>query len=184
MQSVLIAFLFGVVLVLIVISYVIATFGLTGFFGAPYVGTPTGVAREMLKNVGFKEGETITDLGSGSGTILITAVRDFGASKAIGYEINPILVWITRLKAKVAGVSDKVQVRRANFYKVDFEPTDVLGLYLLSETMAKLEGKMKSQFSPDARLVSRGFAIPGTEPKKHLSTHRSNMYIYRIGDLH
>jgi len=183
MQIALLIFLSIVVVVLIIASYIFASFGLTGIWGAPYVGTPKRVAREMLKFIDFKPGQTITDLGSGMGGILIVAAQEFGAKRAIGYEIHPLLVWLTRFRARLAKIDDRVEVRRANFFKADLEPTDVLGLYLLAETMDKLQLKLKEAYSPDTMIVSRGFTVPGVKPVKQTKTSLGSMYLYRVGDL-
>ena len=173
----------AVVVILTIASYVIATFGLTGFWGAPFVATPERIARKMLRFVEFRPGEVITDLGSGSGSILIMAAKEFGAKKAIGYEINPILVWISRLRARWSGVADKVEIHRANFYKTDLEPTDVLALYLLAETMDKLQDCIKKTYRPETRIVSRGFQIPDVKPVKQLRSKLPWLFLYRVGDI-
>ncbi|MFH1712030.1 MAG: 50S ribosomal protein L11 methyltransferase [Patescibacteria group bacterium] len=176
-------FLIFLIFVLIVASYIYASFGLTAFWGAPYVGTPKGTVREMLELIDFQPGQTITDLGSGTGTILIVAVKEFGASRAIGYEIHPVLVWISRMKARWNKVDDHVEFRRGNFFKADLEPTDVLGVYLLTETMDKLQEKLKKSYDPDTLIVSRGFTVPGIKPVKQKITPRRSYYVYRVGDL-
>lgn len=183
MQTVIIALLFAVVFVLIAIGYLIASFGLTAFFGAPYVGTPKSIAREMLRFAALSPGETFTDLGSGSGTLVILAAQEFGARRAVGYDINPLLIWISRLRARFAGVSDRVEFRRANFFRAPLESTDVLSLYLLPGTVDKIQTRIRAEFSPQTRVVSRGFPLRTVAPRDIFDGYRSTLYLYYAGDF-
>jgi ribosomal protein L11 methylase PrmA len=171
---VVIAFIF------VIAAFVIASFGLMFLFGAPYVGTPRSIAREMLKVAEIKRGDKVMDIGSGSGTILLVAITEFGASKAIGYEINPFLVWITRLRAWMAGVASKIEVKRVNFYKAEIEQVDVITTYLLDSAMKKLYPKLKSSLDPDTRLVSRGFEFDQVKPVKEMAGSKSKLFLYRL----
>lgn len=180
MTNVLILFLFLILIIMLVASYVIASFGLTFLVGAPFVGTPKPVGREMLTFAKFKPGETFVDLGSGSGTLLILAVKEFGAKKAIGYEINPTLALWTKIKARLAGVGGKVEVRTANFFKSNIEPADVVGLFLLDPTMDKLLAHMQDQLPSGTRIVSRGFKFKAIEPARREKGGLSNLYLYLL----
>ena len=46
----------------------------------------------MLSLARLKPGETLVDLGCGDGRLLRQAVTDFGAGRAIGYELDFDLV--------------------------------------------------------------------------------------------
>ena len=54
---------------------------------APYVVSPQQIVDRMLELADPKPGETVYDLGSGDGRILITAVQRYHA-KAVGIEIS------------------------------------------------------------------------------------------------
>lgn len=66
----------------------------------------------------YFQGETLVDLGSGDGQVVIEAARR--GIKAVGYELNPVykilsifltsrLVWSSRYAARRAGVSNNVK---------------------------------------------------------------------------
>jgi precorrin-6B methylase 2 len=62
------------------------------FLGAPYVPTlhkQREIALDLLK---LKPGQTLIDLGCGDGAMLIEAAKR--GIKVVGYEINPLLVFI------------------------------------------------------------------------------------------
>ena len=54
---------------------------------APYVVSPQQIVDRMLELADLKSNETLYDLGSGDGRIIITAVQRYHA-KAVGVEIS------------------------------------------------------------------------------------------------
>lgn len=180
MSELLLITLFIVLIILLGCSYLLASFGVTTLFGAPYVGTSKETGMEMLRLAALQNGEVFVDLGSGSGTLLLLAVKEFGAKKAIGYEINPFLVWITRVRARMHGVHRQVEVRRANIFKTTFPKMDVLGLYLLSPAMERLLPLMKAQNMKNVRIVSRGFTFQNLQPVKEQKGKISKIYLYLL----
>src|SRR5690349_6341903 len=57
---------------------------------APYVPTPQPVVDAMLKIASVGADDIVYDLGSGDGRLVISAVRDFGAKKGVGVDIDPV----------------------------------------------------------------------------------------------
>jgi cyclopropane fatty-acyl-phospholipid synthase-like methyltransferase len=55
---------------------------------APYVPSPQNVVHRMLKLADVSPQDIVYDLGCGDGRILLSAVNDFGARQAIGYELR------------------------------------------------------------------------------------------------
>lgn len=172
-----------VALILLILSFLMGTFGITHIFGAPFVPTPKKSVREMLKFADFQKGQSIIDLGSGDGVILVVAVKEFGASKAIGYEIHPVLVWVSRLRALVMGISDKVETRNENFFKSKIEEVDVVAVYLWPQTMNKLREKIKASQKPETLIISRGFQFKGVKPLKKMDGPAHWLFLYRVEDL-
>ncbi len=167
---------------LAVFSLALATFGLSALLGAPFVSTPPEIASKMLEFADFQPGESIIDLGSGSGTILLVAVEEFGAEKAIGYEINPLLVWLSRFRAWWRG-NRHVKTIRANFYSHQLEDVNIVATYLLPGTMNNLVNKFKDNFSAETRIISRGFEFSQAQPIKVSKERGATFYLYRVGDL-
>lgn len=65
------------------------------FFGAPYVPSHKKYVRRAFDHFGIGGRDVLVDIGSGDGIILRIASR-YGA-RAVGYEINPVLVFISRV---------------------------------------------------------------------------------------
>src|ERR1700682_2978305 len=81
---------------------------------APYVVSPQAIVDRMLEMADLKPGETLYDLGSGDGRILITAVQRFRA-KAVGIEISDALVDSTNTRIVKFGLQNEAKVIHADF---------------------------------------------------------------------
>jgi len=176
------AFLIGM-LILGIGMFIFATFGLTFIFGAPWIPSRMANVKVMLELADVKEGETVTDLGSGDGRLLIMAVKKFGAKKGIGHEIHPGLIIYAKMWAKFAGVSRSLEFKQGNYRSMPLEKTDVVVLYLLEGQMRKLAPKLKKELTPDTRIVSNGFLFPGIKPLKTIDDGEVLVHLYRAGDL-
>lgn len=153
---------------------------ISGFLGAPYVATRGKTVKEILEKAKLKKGQVFLELGSGDGRVVRTAVKKYGV-KGIGVEFHPILIWYSRLLAKLFGVSG-VEFVRGNFYQTDLSKADVIYMFLLPKTMEKLREKILRECKKGTLLISHGFKIRGLErflileiPRKTFST-----FYYRI----
>lgn len=110
-----------------VLVVVIMAFSFGAFFGAPYVPSQRKYVRrafETLYPLGKKD--TLIDIGSGDGMVLRIA-SSYGA-RAIGYEINPLLVFISRL---LSNRYKKVSIVTANFWRSQL-PAETTVIYIFS----------------------------------------------------
>lgn len=127
-----------------------------------WVPSPDQVIERMLRMAQTTARDTVVDLGSGDGRIVITAAQRFGA-QAMGVEFNPDMVALSRENARKAGVSDKVEIVQGDFFKVDFSRATVLTMYLLPDLNIKLRPKILS-LRPGTRVVSHSFDMQDWEP--------------------
>jgi len=100
----------------------------------PYVPTPQVVVDRMLDLAQVKAGETVIDLGSGDGRIMIEAASRYGA-QGFGVEIDPLLVKRSNENARRAGVADRVKFLQQDLFK-----TDCTRLFILGIMQDKLRG--------------------------------------------
>jgi cyclopropane fatty-acyl-phospholipid synthase-like methyltransferase len=100
----------------------------------PYVPMPEDIIPIVLELASLKRDETVFDLGSGDGRVLIVA-RDFHAM-LIGVEIRKRLVKNCLVKVKELGLSDRVKISCRNFKEVGLGRADVLALYLSGYTLS------------------------------------------------
>jgi len=129
----------------------------------PYVPTPQAVVDRMLELAQVKPGETVVDLGSGDGRIMIDAASKFGAH-GFGVEIDPRLVQRSIEAAQRAGVSDRVKFLQQDLFQTDFHEANVLTLYLLPDVNLALRPKILKELKPGSRVVSHDFGMGDWRP--------------------
>lgn len=127
---------------------------------APYVVSPQEIVDRMLELADLKPGETLYDLGSGDGRILITAVTRFKA-KAVGVEISDDLVDSTNSRIRKLGLDNDAHVIHGNFLNVDLSPADVVTLYLATDANEMLRPNLEKYLRKGSRVVSHDYAVPG-----------------------
>ena len=129
----------------------------------PYVPTPQVVVDRMLDLAKLKAGETVIDLGSGDGRIMIEAAMHYGA-RGFGVEIDPRLVKLSNDRAAKAGVADRVKFLQQDLFKTDFHEANVLTLYLLPDVNLALRPKILAELRPGARVVSHDYGMGDWRP--------------------
>ena len=151
---------------------------------APYVPSPPQVVEVMLKLAGVNEQDTVYDLGSGDGRIVIAAAQQFGA-RAVGVEIDPGLVKETRQRVRELNLADRVEIVEQDAMQVDLGPASVVTLYLLTSSNEMLRPNLEKTLKPGSRVVSHDFRISGWEPSKteviQGDVRKHTIYLYEIG---
>jgi SAM-dependent methyltransferase len=151
---------------------------------APDFPTPEAVVEQMLQAAHLKPGETLYDLGSGEGRIVIMAARKFKA-KAVGVELEAGLCKIASARVKVLGLEDSVRIIHGNLLKVDLRPADVVTIYLLTASNELLRPNLERDLKPGARVVSHDFEIRGWKPsavqKLEAEGRPRIIYVYEMG---
>jgi hypothetical protein len=137
--------------------------GLGKELDTPYVPTPQAVVDRMLDMAQLKSGETVIDLGSGDGRIMIEAARKYGA-RGFGVEIDPKLVKISNERALEAGVADRVRFLQQDLFNTDFREANVLTLYLLPDVNLALRPKILAELKPGSRVVSHDYGMGDWRP--------------------
>ena len=130
----------------------------------PYVPTAKGVVAAMLKMAAVKPGDTVYDLGCGDGRIVIAAVKDFKAKKAMGLDFNPERLKDCQASLKEAKLTDgetkAITFKQGDVLKLkpeDFKGVDVVTLYLLPSVNRELKPVLLKGLKPGARVVSHDF---------------------------
>jgi len=160
-------------LILLVLIVIAAAFGVASFGGAPYVPILRRDTDALLRLANLEPGQTLIDLGSGDGRLLRAAAAR--GVRGIGYEINPIMVAISRLVCW--RYRHLVTIRLADFWQTKLPPTDVIYVFLLPKYMAKLDQHLSVQVHQPTRLISYAFEIPG----KPQLAHNRNTFVYEYG---
>lgn len=122
----------------------------------PYVPTPPEVVSQMLELARPSPEDTVYDLGSGDGRIVITAAERYG-TPGVGVELDSGRVATARQNAAEAGVSDRVRFIRGDLFEADVRTANIVTLYLFPEVNRKLRPKLFEQLEAGDRVVSHDF---------------------------
>src|SRR5262245_42486942 len=149
----------------------------------PYLPSPQVVVERMLEVAQIKAGETVYDLGSGDGRIVITAAQKFKAN-AVGVEISDALCRATQKKLDALGLTSQVKIIHGNALKVDLSPADVVTIYLLTSSNVRLKPNLEKYLKPSARVVSLNFGMPGWKATRvetvHADRQTHTIYVYEM----
>ena len=107
----------------------IMIFGLAVFRGSPYVPSHrSDVIQSLTELYNLNNKDTLIDIGSGDGLVLREAAKIGAFAK--GYEINPILVLVSRFLSRK---NKKISVFLADFW-IAHLPNDTTVVYVFSVT--------------------------------------------------
>lgn len=162
------------------IIFLTIAFGFVVFWGAPYVPSHRREAEKAFEVLWpLSKKDLLVDLGSGDGVILRLAARK--GAKAIGYELNPLLVLLSRLLSRRFSI---VEVHTANFWQRHLpKKTTVVYVFSVTRDMAKLEAKLQAEANYQGRafqLVLYAMKLP---TKKPAGIHRAHT-LYMFTPLH
>jgi ribosomal protein L11 methylase PrmA len=142
--------------------------------GAVYYTTTNNCVSKMLKLAQITPKDTLVDLGSGDGRIVMAAASR--GVKAIGYEINPILVYKSRQRIKNAGLEKLATIYWKSFWKADFGGATVITVYLVPQLMKRLWNILNKRINHPIRIVSNNYAFPSLPSTKNIDS----IFLYRI----
>ena len=159
---------------------IVFLFGFVVFRGAPYVPSRKRElidAFERLYPLGSHD--TLVDIGSGDGIVLREAAKR--GAHAIGYELNPALVLISRLLSRG---NRRVTIHLADFWAVQL-PAETTVVYAFGESrdITKMAQKVENEavrLGKTLAFISYGFAVPGRMPIKKVGAY----YLYQFVALH
>lgn len=124
-----------------------------------YVPTPEEAVTKMLGMASVGKDDIVYDLGCGDGRIVIAAVKEFGAKKGVGVDIDPQRIRESRENAEKAGVADRVAFLEQDLFETDFSEASVVALYLLEVLNLRLRPALFQQLRPGTRIVSHAFTM-------------------------
>jgi len=192
------------ILVALILLFVIITFfffAIDLFLDLPYVATKGEKIETIIKLAQIKKGETVVDLGSGDGRLLFAAAR--AGARAIGYEINPFLIVLTRIKSHLlllrarrsnpstrhsgersdsridsgqARMTGRVVVKRQNLWKADLKIADVIFVYGRRKTMPKFEDFVYKNAKRGTRVIVNTNPLTG---KRHFKSI-NDIFLYKV----
>lgn len=140
-------------------------------FGAPFLPTLKPKVAIALGLINLKKGQTLLELGSGDGRVLKAAAQH--GLKAVGYELNPLLVLYSKILT--FRYRKQVKVVWGNYWKKQWPEADGIFVFLLQPYMEKLDTKIAKDCKKGMKLVSFAFTIDSRKPIKT----KEGVYLYK-----
>jgi uncharacterized protein (TIGR03000 family) len=130
-----------------------------------YVPTPDDVVARMCQLGKVGKDDVVFDLGCGDGRIVITAVKDFGAKRGVGVDLDPERIRESMDNAKARGVTDRVEFRVGDVLKIkDLSDATVVMLYMGDDVNNLLQPILRKTLPKGARVVSHRFGMKDWKP--------------------
>jgi 16S rRNA A1518/A1519 N6-dimethyltransferase RsmA/KsgA/DIM1 with predicted DNA glycosylase/AP lyase activity len=151
---------------------------------APYFPTPETIVDKMLKLGELKAGETVFDLGSGDGRIVIDAARKYKAH-AIGVEIDDSLYKQSMDRIKNLGLSSTARIIHGDLLKQDYSSADLITVYLLPVATGLVTPILEKQLKKGARIVAHDFQFAAWKAERTVDIdddgegRAHELYLYR-----
>lgn len=140
-------------------------------FGPPYLPTLRGNMEAALDMLELQPGQTLLDIGSGDGRVLLAAAQR--GYNAVGIELSPVLVLVARLRTWK--YRKQVRVLWGNYFYRHWPPADGVFGFVIPYQMERLDKAIEAWRSGPVRLASFAFQIPGRKPV----AERSGVYLYQ-----
>lgn len=159
---------------LIVLAIILMLFFVFPWFvGAPFEPTSERKLKKIIKLAKIKRGEKAVDLGSGDGRIVIAMAKK--GAEAHGYEVNPILVLLSRRNIRKAGLKGKAFIHWKSFWGVNLRGFDVVVMFQFHTVMKRLKRKLQKDLKKGARVVSYYWKLP----QWNLVKREENIFVYK-----
>ena len=142
--------------------------------GAIYFPTSPARTQTIMELARIGPDMRVIDLGSGDGRLLLAAAAR--GAYAVGYEVNPLLVWQSRRLIRQQGLSESAVVIYKSLWRADLRDFDVILVYGLPAIMRQLGQKILREARPGTLVVSNAFRFPNWEPV----AQRENILLYRV----
>ena len=186
---VVIIFILSIFLTVILLAIILGFFFfvIDTFLDLPYVATKKEKVGTIIKLADIKKGETVVDLGSGDGRLLFAAAQK--GAKAIGYEVNPYLVILTRLKYQFLKRNiirsykktfiGSVTVYRQNLWQADLKKANVIFVYGRGKTMKRFEDFVFKNARKGTRIIVNTDLTKPFPTKKPLKSE-NGIFLYKV----
>lgn len=161
--------IFRTVVVLGIVTFCLFTFVIA--FGAPFLPTLKKNVKPAIKLIDLKPGQTLLELGSGDGRVLIAAAE--AGLNVVGYELNPILFVISWVRTR--RYRKQVNIILGNYWNKKWPEADGIFVFLLQRYMEKLNTRIIQSYDNPIKLVSFAFKIESKQENRE----KHGLYLYK-----
>lgn len=147
--------------IIFVLAAAILLVGTGVFFGPPYLPTMHSNVETALDMLDLRPGQTMLELGSGDGRVLIAAAKR--GINVVGIELSPALFVLSWLRTR--RYRKHVRLIWGNYFTAKWPAADAAFTFMIPRQMGKLDAKIESwRGKRPIRLASFAFEIPNKPP--------------------
>lgn len=141
----------------------------------PFVPATTKQIENVVKMLQCRKG-SLVDIGSGDGRVVIAAAKE--GFTAVGYELNPWLVWYSRYRAWREGVQGLASFHISDLWKVTFSQYSNVVVFGVPQMMPQLAKKLELELEDDARVIACRFPFPHWTPNQVSGKGIDTVWVY------
>ncbi|XP_068555798.1 adenine nucleotide translocase lysine N-methyltransferase isoform X2 [Anas acuta] len=130
----------------------------------PYMPSSAQQVANVMALLRGRSGKT-ADLGSGDGRLVLEAHKQ-GLRPAVGYELNPWLLWLAKYRARKAGCHGQVSFLKQDLWK-----------------KPPLAAKLLAELPDEARVVAGRFPFPSWTPSSTLGQGLEQAWAYDMKEV-
>ena len=108
------------------------------------------------------------------------AVKEYGAKKAVGYEINPYLYEQSMRDVQRKNLQNRITLIEDDFVNADISEASVITLFLSMAANECLKPKLEKEAKPLTRIVSYYHPITEWQVVKTKGSLEDRLYLYVI----
>ncbi|KAH8346114.1 hypothetical protein KR067_005595 [Drosophila pandora] len=146
----------------------------------PYVPATTEQIQNVLSFLPKNTGGKLLDIGSGDGRIVVAAAQHNKALKTDGVELNPWLVYYSRLAALRNGVSKQTSFFKRDLWKFNIKDYNYIVIFGVEQMMQDLEHKLIAECPHDAEIIACRFPLPNMEHVKIIEDGVNTVWFYKL----
>lgn len=142
--------------------------------------TSPKVKKTLIKNLPIDWKGSITELGSGWGTLAFVLAKKYPNCSIRAFENSPIPYILSKCRSFLEPHKN-LHILRQNFFDQPLHESSMIVCYLYPGAMIKLKEKFENELKNGTLVISHTFAVPGWSPSKIFEvsdTYHSKIYFY------
>ncbi|MCL4122746.1 UNVERIFIED_CONTAM: hypothetical protein GTU68_055213 [Idotea baltica] len=147
----------------------------------PYVPATDEQVLNVLRALKGRSGKVI-DIGSGDGRIVVAVARN-KRLHSTGVELNPWLVWYSKIFSWSKGLSQNTSFIRKDLWKFDLSPFQNVVIFGVDEMMDDLQKKLVTELGENSCVIACRFPLPAWKPVATFGEGINTVWLYHKNSL-